>query len=105
MDPYANEWLSFLARWLHVMAGIVWIGTSFYFVALDNHLRDNESWEIHGGGFYRIEKFVPAPPRLPDVLHHLVAHDLESSTELRRKLLRRRADIRDSTGMKTLADE
>jgi uncharacterized membrane protein len=51
------------------MAGIVWIGTSFYFVALDNHLRENVSWEIHGGGFYRIEKFVPAPPRLPDVLH------------------------------------
>ena len=43
VDPYANEWLSFLARWLHVMAGIVWIGTSFYFVALDNHLRENES--------------------------------------------------------------
>jgi uncharacterized membrane protein len=64
-----NEWLSFLARWLHVMAGIVWIGTSFYFVALDNHLRENESWEIHGGGFYRVEKFTPAPPRLPDVLH------------------------------------
>ena len=69
MDPYANEWLDFLARWLHVIAGIVWIGTSFYFVALDNHLRDNESWEIHGGGFYRVEKFTPAPPRLPDVLH------------------------------------
>jgi uncharacterized membrane protein len=69
VDPYANEWLQFLARWLHVMAGIVWIGTSFYFVALDNHLRDNESWEIHGGGFYRIEKYMPAPPRLPDVLH------------------------------------
>ena len=69
MDPYANEWLGFLARWLHVMAGIVWIGTSFYFVALDNHLRDDESWEIHGGGFYRVQKYVPAPPRLPDVLH------------------------------------
>ncbi|HKG43598.1 MAG TPA: urate hydroxylase PuuD [Gaiellaceae bacterium] len=81
MDPYANEWLQFLARWLHVMAGIVWIGTSFYFVALDNHLRPpargadaergvgGETWEIHGGGFYRIEKFQVAPPRLPDVLH------------------------------------
>jgi uncharacterized membrane protein len=81
VDPYANEWLQFLARWLHVMAGIVWIGTSFYFVALDNHLRppsrrgdaergaDGESWEIHGGGFYRVEKYMPAPPRLPDVLH------------------------------------
>ena len=69
MDPYANEWLQFLARWLHVMAGIVWIGTSFYFVALDNHLRDDESWEVHGGGFYRVQKYVPSPPRLPDVLH------------------------------------
>ena len=69
MDPYANEWLDFLARWLHVIAGIVWIGTSFYFVALDNHLRDDASWEIHGGGFYRVQKFTPAPPRLPDLLH------------------------------------
>jgi uncharacterized membrane protein len=69
VDPYANEWLSFLARWLHVIAGIVWIGTSFYFVALDNHLRDDEAWEVHGGGFYRIQKFTPAPPRLPDILH------------------------------------
>ncbi len=81
MDPYANEWLQFLARWLHVVAGIVWIGTSFYFVALDNHLRSpargedvergvgGETWEIHGGGFYRIEKYQLAPPQLPDVLH------------------------------------
>jgi uncharacterized membrane protein len=83
VDAYANEWLQFLARWFHVVAGIVWIGTSFYFVALDNHLRPpadpgtrsvergvgGEVWEIHGGGFYRIEKFRVAPPRLPDVLH------------------------------------
>jgi uncharacterized membrane protein len=81
VDPYANEWLQFLARWLHVVAGIVWIGTSFYFVALDNHLRapadardaergvGGESWEVHGGGFYRVEKYRVAPPRLPEVLH------------------------------------
>jgi uncharacterized membrane protein len=81
MDPYANEWLDFLARWLHVTAGIVWIGTSFYFVALDNHLRPpedagdaergvgGEAWEVHGGGFYRIQKYRLAPPRLPDPLH------------------------------------
>jgi uncharacterized membrane protein len=78
VDPYANEWLSFLARWLHVVAGIVWIGTSFYFVALDNHLRPapepgegvgGEAWEVHGGGFYRVEKYPVAPPRLPEVLH------------------------------------
>ncbi len=81
MDPYANEWLQFLARWLHVVAGIVWIGTSFYFVALDNHLRPpaepkdaerglgGEAWEVHGGGFYRIQKYRVAPPRLPEPLY------------------------------------
>src|SRR5919201_329771 len=78
MDPYANEWLDFLARWLHVVAGIVWIGTSFYFVALDNHLRPppdseggvgGEAWEIHGGGFYRVEKYRLAPRRLPEPLY------------------------------------
>ena len=81
MDPYANEWLDFLTRWLHVVAGIVWIGSSFYFVALDNHLRrpedpsdsergvGGEAWEIHGGGFYRVQKYRLAPPRLPEPLH------------------------------------
>jgi uncharacterized membrane protein len=78
MDPYANEWLDFLARWLHVVAGIVWIGTSFYFVALDNHLRApeeddrgvaGEAWEVHGGGFYRVVKYRVAPSRLPEPLH------------------------------------
>jgi uncharacterized membrane protein len=61
-----------------VVAGIVWIGTSFYFVALDNHLGRprvadegvaGESWEIHGGGFYRISKYRIAPDELPDPLH------------------------------------
>jgi uncharacterized membrane protein len=80
VDPYLNDWLDFLFRWLHVVAGIVWIGTSFYFVALDNHLHPpedrrneegvgGESWEIHGGGFYRIQKFRVAPRRLPEPLH------------------------------------
>jgi uncharacterized membrane protein len=78
MDPYANEWLDFLARWLHVVAGIVWIGTSFYFIALDNHLEKpgegaaegvrGEAWEIHGGGFYRVQKYRVAPPSLPERL-------------------------------------
>jgi uncharacterized membrane protein len=78
MDPYANEWLDFLARWLHVVAGIVWIGTSFYFIALDNHLAPpqegaaegvgGEAWEIHGGGFYRVQKYRVAPPALPERL-------------------------------------
>ncbi len=77
VDPYVVDWLDLVFRWFHVIAGIVWIGTSFYFVALDNHLRParerddlaGESWEIHGGGFYRIEKFRVAPPAIPDPLH------------------------------------
>ena len=61
-----------------MIAGIVWIGTSFYFVALDNHLGrprveepgiGGESWEIHGGGFYRISKYRLAPEELPEPLH------------------------------------
>jgi uncharacterized membrane protein len=77
LSPYATEWLDLVFRWFHVTAAIVWIGTSFYFVALDNHLdppndRDDlagETWEIHGGGFYRIEKYKVAPRTLPDPLH------------------------------------
>jgi uncharacterized membrane protein len=81
LDPYATDWLNLLTRWLHVIAGIVWIGSSFYFIALDNHLlppKDDadaeagvggESWEIHGGGFYQIQKYRVAPRTLPDPLH------------------------------------
>jgi uncharacterized membrane protein len=81
LDPYATDWLNLLGRWLHVIVGIVWIGSSFYFIALDNHLRPpeqeddrdagvgGESWEIHGGGFYRVQKYRVAPPTLPEPLH------------------------------------
>ena len=81
MDPYANEWLQFLARWLHVVGAIAWIGASFYFIALDNHLRPpadpedaergvgGEAWEIHGGGFYQVLKYRLTPPRLPEPLY------------------------------------
>jgi uncharacterized membrane protein len=78
MEAYLLDWASLLLRWLHVVAGIVWIGTSFYFVALDNSLdppRDGnprvlgENWSIHGGGFYRKEKYRVAPQALPDKLH------------------------------------
>jgi uncharacterized membrane protein len=78
LDPYVTDWLDLVFRWFHVAAAIVWIGTSFYFVALDNHLeppeeeRDGvagETWEIHGGGFYRIEKYRVAPRKLPEPLH------------------------------------
>jgi uncharacterized membrane protein len=81
LDAYATDWLDLVFRWFHVTAAIVWIGTSFYFVALDNHLRPpeeerdaergvgGETWEIHGGGFYRVEKFRVAPHTLPEPLH------------------------------------
>ena len=81
VDPYLVDWLGLVFRWFHVAAAIVWIGTSFYFVALDNHLEEpeekrdrdrgvgGETWEIHGGGFYRIEKFRVAPASLPVPLH------------------------------------
>ena len=81
MDPYANEWLDLLVRWLHVVAAIAWIGSSFYFIALDNHLRPpkdeadaeagvgGEAWEIHGGGFYQVQKYSLAPKTLPEPLH------------------------------------
>jgi len=78
LSDYWWGWGDLLFRWLHVVAAIAWIGTSFYFIALDNHLRPpaeprdgvgGESWEIHGGGFYRVEKFEVAPPRLPEPLH------------------------------------
>jgi uncharacterized membrane protein len=81
VDPYANEWLDLLVRWLHVIAAIAWIGSSFYFIALDNHLRPpadeadaergvgGEAWEIHGGGFYQVQKYRLAPRTLPEPLH------------------------------------
>jgi uncharacterized membrane protein len=80
-DAYATDWLNLLTRWLHVVAGIVWIGSSFYFIALDNHLRPpkdprdaeegvgGETWEIHGGGFYNIKKYLVAPRVLPETLY------------------------------------
>jgi len=81
MEAYALDWLNLLIRWAHVVAGIAWIGSSFYFIALDHHLqppRDpkaieddvgGEAWEIHGGGFYRVQKYRVAPPTLPSPLH------------------------------------
>jgi uncharacterized membrane protein len=81
LDPYATDWLNLLTRWLHVIAGIVWIGSSFYFIALDNHLRapaeerdrdagvGGEAWEIHGGGFYQVQKYTVAPRTLPEPLY------------------------------------
>ncbi|MBM3529483.1 MAG: cysteine desulfurase [Alphaproteobacteria bacterium] len=78
MDVFFGEWLNLLLRWAHMVVGIGWIGTSFYFMALDYTLLKREkmnpgvlgtSWQVHGGGFYHVEKYTVAPPALPDVLH------------------------------------
>jgi uncharacterized membrane protein len=78
MDIAWQEWLSLIIRWLHVVAGIAWIGTSFYFIWLDQSLRKNrnlptkvfgESWSFHGGGFYHVQKYLVTPGREPDELH------------------------------------
>jgi len=74
MSSFAIDWLNLLVRWAHLIVGIGWIGTSFYFIALDLSLRKRENmrdgvagtaWEVHGGGFYHVEKFVTAPKELP----------------------------------------
>ena len=78
MSDYVIECLTFLLRWLHVVAAIAWIGESFYFVALDRGLKPaqqgepnlyGESWSVHGGGFYRKQKYLPAPLQLPAEVH------------------------------------
>jgi uncharacterized membrane protein len=70
------EWLNLGIRWLHLTAGIAWIGSSFYFVWLDNHLvapasgeATGEVWAVHGGGFYHKQKYAVAPANMPDDLH------------------------------------
>ena len=78
IDIAWQEWLGLMIRWLHVVAGIAWIGTSFYFIWLDQSLRrredlpekvHGESWSIHGGGFYHAQKYLVAPDRMPAELH------------------------------------
>jgi len=72
------EWLDMVVRWTHVITGIAWIGSSFYFNWLESKFRppeiprdrvEGETWLVHGGGFYRVEKFAVAPPKLPAELH------------------------------------
>ena len=67
-------WGEAFLRWLHVMAGIAWIGTSFYFIHLDYSLKQREglppeargeAWQVHGGGFYNMVKYLVAPARMP----------------------------------------
>ena len=78
METLIIDWLSAVIRWFHVIAGIAWIGSSFFFIWLDASLRKEswhpdgiagESWLVHGGGFYKVEKFMVAPEQMPAVLH------------------------------------
>ena len=76
------DWLAFAVRWLHVITAIAWIGSSFYFIALDLGLNrdirgpaDGEEWQVHGGGFYHIQKYLVAPEAMPE---HLVWFKWES---------------------------
>lgn len=80
------EWLEFGVRWLHVIAGVGWIGSSFYFIAMDLGLVHRpglpegvkgEEWQVHGGGFYHIQKYMVAPANMPE---HLVWFKWESYT-------------------------
>ena len=78
MSGYVMEWMNLAVRWTHVIAGIMWIGASFYFIFLENNLnrthglRDELAgnlWAIHGGGFYYVEKYKVAPQVIPKDLH------------------------------------
>lgn len=78
LESHVQEWLNLAVRWLHVVVGTAWIGTSFYFNWLNNHIRPpqqpepgvaGELWSVHGGGFYRVVKYQVAPERLPATLH------------------------------------
>ncbi len=73
----AWEWLAFAVRWLHVITAIAWIGSSFYFIALDLGLVKRpglpvgaygEEWQVHGGGFYHVQKYLVAPAAMPEHL-------------------------------------
>ncbi|HXD83938.1 MAG TPA: urate hydroxylase PuuD, partial [Rudaea sp.] len=78
MDFNIDSWLNLTIRWFHVMAGIMWIGTSFFFIWLDNVLQAEpeggkghvgKAWLFHGGGFYQVEKSLVAPPSILKSLH------------------------------------
>lgn len=81
MEAYFLDWLNLLGRWIHLVTGIAWIGSSFYFIWLDNHLEapvspadlekgvGGEVWSVHGGGFYHAQKYRVAPAELPATLH------------------------------------
>jgi len=80
VDTHLGEWLNLTLRWIHVITGVAWIGTSFYFNWLNSRTAPppperaepgvgGELWSVHGGGFYRMVKYTVAPERLPRTLH------------------------------------
>ncbi|OSQ49091.1 urate hydroxylase PuuD [Thalassospira alkalitolerans] len=78
MDILFQDWINLILRWAHLITGIAWIGSSFYFVWLDLSLRKRpgmdegvygEAWMVHGGGFYHVNKWMVAPKSMPDDLH------------------------------------
>ena len=78
------DWIAFAVRWLHVITAMAWIGASFFFIALDLGLKKapqmpqgvtGEEWQVHGGGFYHIQKYMVAPPNMPE---HLIWHKWQS---------------------------
>ncbi|HWI12460.1 MAG TPA: urate hydroxylase PuuD [Burkholderiaceae bacterium] len=81
MEAYVLDWANLLLRWAHIITGIAWIGSSFYFVSLDNSLTPpkdakdaakgvgGEQWGVHGGGFYHHQKYPVSPGYVPEQLH------------------------------------
>src|SRR5471032_2213121 len=82
MDAHLLDFLSMMLRWRHMIAGVAWIGASFYFIWLDNSIEPppadsdmakkgvaGELWAVHGGGFYNPQKYAVAPASLPEKLH------------------------------------
>ena len=78
MEGHIIEWSNLLVRWAHFIIGVAWIGASFYFNWLENHLNRKAPqdegiagnlWAVHGGGFYHLKKFTNGPAKLPEVLH------------------------------------
>lgn len=78
------DWIGFVVRWVHVITAMAWIGASFFFIALDLGLKKapdmpagatGEEWQVHGGGFYHIQKYMVAPENMPD---HLIWHKWQS---------------------------
>ena len=86
MDAILLEWGSLLLRWLHMITGICWIGSSFYFMHIDASIRGTpdfqegkggNTWEVHGGGFYQVTKYMVAPEKLPP---EMIWHKWEAYT-------------------------